>query len=170
MIRFACKCGFEFNVTEDRAGHMLQCPRCSLLVDVPRREELSWLGPDGTYAVTDTKAGRRLPKQTVEGYSATNLQFAGPAHVWERAPMAVMNRVHAQSAEMGALPTLFAAVTDLPSGTFVGPDGLQDRIAAAIADHNGRAIRRNPRQSRSSADTNVSQDPALIEVDDRNAI
>ncbi len=58
------------------------------------------------------------------GYSATNLQFAGPAHVWERAPMAVMNRVYAQSAEMGALPTLFAAVTDLPSGTFVGPDGL----------------------------------------------
>jgi NAD(P)-dependent dehydrogenase (short-subunit alcohol dehydrogenase family) len=58
------------------------------------------------------------------GYSATNLQFAGPAHVWEKLPMAVLNRVYAQSAEMGALPTLFAAVTDLPSGTFVGPDGL----------------------------------------------
>jgi NAD(P)-dependent dehydrogenase (short-subunit alcohol dehydrogenase family) len=58
------------------------------------------------------------------GYSATNLQFAGPAHVWERWPMAVINRVYAQSADMGALPTLYAAVVDLPSGTFVGPDGL----------------------------------------------
>jgi NAD(P)-dependent dehydrogenase (short-subunit alcohol dehydrogenase family) len=58
------------------------------------------------------------------GYSATNLQFAGPVHVWERWPMAVLNRVYAQSAEMGALPTLYAAVVDLPSGTFVGPDGL----------------------------------------------
>jgi NAD(P)-dependent dehydrogenase (short-subunit alcohol dehydrogenase family) len=58
------------------------------------------------------------------GYSATNLQFAGPAHVWERAPMAVFNRIYAQSADMGALPTLFAATQDLPSGTFIGPDGL----------------------------------------------
>jgi NAD(P)-dependent dehydrogenase (short-subunit alcohol dehydrogenase family) len=58
------------------------------------------------------------------GYSATNLQFAGPAHIWEKAPMAVLNRIYAQSAEMGALPTLYAAVEDLPSGTFVGPDGL----------------------------------------------
>jgi NAD(P)-dependent dehydrogenase (short-subunit alcohol dehydrogenase family) len=58
------------------------------------------------------------------GYSATNLQFAGPAHVWEKLPMAVLNRVYAQSADMGALPELFAAVSDLPSGTFVGPDGL----------------------------------------------
>jgi hypothetical protein len=38
--------------------------------------------------------------------------------------MAVINRVYAQSADMGALPTLYAAVVDLPSGTFVGPDGL----------------------------------------------
>jgi NAD(P)-dependent dehydrogenase (short-subunit alcohol dehydrogenase family) len=58
------------------------------------------------------------------GYSATNLQFAGPAHVWERWPMAVFNRVYAQSADMGALPTLYAAVANLPSGTFVGPDGM----------------------------------------------
>ena len=58
------------------------------------------------------------------GYSATNLQFAGPAHIWERWPMAVLNRVYAQSADMGALPSLYAAVEDLPSGTFVGPDGL----------------------------------------------
>ena len=38
------------------------------------------------------------------GYSATNLQFAGPSRFYETALMAVTNRVVAQSAEMGALP------------------------------------------------------------------
>jgi hypothetical protein len=38
--------------------------------------------------------------------------------------MVVFNRIYAQSADMGALPTLYAATQDLPSGTFVGPDGL----------------------------------------------
>jgi NAD(P)-dependent dehydrogenase (short-subunit alcohol dehydrogenase family) len=59
------------------------------------------------------------------GYAATNLQFAGPAGRLERAVMVVGNKVIAQSADMGALPALYAATaTDLPSGSFVGPDGL----------------------------------------------
>jgi NAD(P)-dependent dehydrogenase (short-subunit alcohol dehydrogenase family) len=59
------------------------------------------------------------------GYAATNLQFAGPDHWYERAFMAIGNKVIAQSADMGALPSLYAAtVPDLPSGSFVGPDGL----------------------------------------------
>ena len=59
------------------------------------------------------------------GYAATNLQFAGPAHWYERAFMTVGNKVIAQSADMGALPALYAAtVPDLPSGSFVGPDGF----------------------------------------------
>jgi NAD(P)-dependent dehydrogenase (short-subunit alcohol dehydrogenase family) len=59
------------------------------------------------------------------GYSATNLQFAGPAGRLERLTMAMTNRMFAQSAEMGALPTLYAAtVPDLPGGSFVGPDGF----------------------------------------------
>jgi NAD(P)-dependent dehydrogenase (short-subunit alcohol dehydrogenase family) len=59
------------------------------------------------------------------GYSATNLQFAGPSKPWETIPMAVMNKLYAQSPEMGALPTLYAAtMPDLPGDTFVGPDGL----------------------------------------------
>jgi NAD(P)-dependent dehydrogenase (short-subunit alcohol dehydrogenase family) len=58
------------------------------------------------------------------GYAATNLQFSGP-RFWEGAVMRVTNAVVAQSAEMGALPTLYAAtVPDLPGGTFVGPDGV----------------------------------------------
>ena len=41
--------------------------------------------------------------------------------------MAVTNRVIAQSAEMGALPTLYAAVADVPSGSFIGPDGFMEQ-------------------------------------------
>ena len=57
------------------------------------------------------------------GYSATNLQTSGP-RFWEAGLMRVTNLLVAQSAEMGALPTLYAAtVPDLPGGSLVGPDG-----------------------------------------------
>jgi NAD(P)-dependent dehydrogenase (short-subunit alcohol dehydrogenase family) len=57
------------------------------------------------------------------GYAATNLQSAGPGIAAERWAMAIANRVVGQSADMGALPTLYAATApDLPGGTFVGPD------------------------------------------------
>jgi NAD(P)-dependent dehydrogenase (short-subunit alcohol dehydrogenase family) len=62
------------------------------------------------------------------GYAATNLQFAGPARFYERAAMVLGNRIFAQSAEMGALPTLYAAtVPDVPGGSFVGPDGFMEQ-------------------------------------------
>jgi NAD(P)-dependent dehydrogenase (short-subunit alcohol dehydrogenase family) len=63
------------------------------------------------------------------GYAATNLQFAGPATWYEKGIMGFTNRVVAQSAQMGALPTLYAATKpDLAGGSFVGPDGfLQQR-------------------------------------------
>jgi NAD(P)-dependent dehydrogenase (short-subunit alcohol dehydrogenase family) len=61
------------------------------------------------------------------GYAATNLQFAGPAKWYERAFMVAGNKLIAQSAEMGALPSLYAAtVPDLPSGSFAGPDGFME--------------------------------------------
>ncbi len=41
--------------------------------------------------------------------------------------MAIGNRVMAQSDEMGALPTLFAATQDLPGASYVGPDGFQEQ-------------------------------------------
>jgi len=82
------------------------------------------------------------------GYAATNLQFAGPPP-YEQALMAVGNRLFAQSAEMGALPTLYAAtVPDLPGGTFVGPDGpLEQRghpkvVRAARRAYDRQAWRR----------------------------
>ena len=58
------------------------------------------------------------------GYSATNLQFAGPAKIHERFVMAIANRTFAQSADQGALPSLYAATApNVPGGSFVGPDG-----------------------------------------------
>jgi NAD(P)-dependent dehydrogenase (short-subunit alcohol dehydrogenase family) len=58
------------------------------------------------------------------GYAATNLQFAvSPPH--EAFFMSIGNRILAQSAAQGALPTLYAAThPDLESGAYVGPDGM----------------------------------------------
>jgi NAD(P)-dependent dehydrogenase (short-subunit alcohol dehydrogenase family) len=60
------------------------------------------------------------------GYSATNLQFAVTPSRIERLGSAVLNRVYAQSAEQGALPTLYAATAEIAGGSFVGPDGFQE--------------------------------------------
>jgi NAD(P)-dependent dehydrogenase (short-subunit alcohol dehydrogenase family) len=61
------------------------------------------------------------------GYAATNLQSAAPP-TFDRLIMAVTNRLLAQSAEMGALPVLYAATyPGLEGGTFVGPDGLAEQ-------------------------------------------
>jgi NAD(P)-dependent dehydrogenase (short-subunit alcohol dehydrogenase family) len=61
------------------------------------------------------------------GYSATNLQSAAPPAV-DRAFMAVTNRLVAQSGDMGALPTLYAATyPGLEGGTYVGPDGFMEQ-------------------------------------------
>jgi len=58
------------------------------------------------------------------GYAATNLQSAA-SPMPDRLFMAVTNRLLAQSAEMGALPTLYAATQpSLEGGTYIGPDGL----------------------------------------------
>ncbi len=59
------------------------------------------------------------------GYAATNLQSHTESiqdHV-----MWVFNKIVAQSQEMGALPTLYAATEDIPGGSYVGPDGLGEQ-------------------------------------------
>jgi NAD(P)-dependent dehydrogenase (short-subunit alcohol dehydrogenase family) len=57
------------------------------------------------------------------GYSATNLQSAA-APLPDRIVMQVLNVLVAQSAEMGALPELYAATEPgLVGGTYIGPDG-----------------------------------------------
>jgi hypothetical protein len=53
VIKFPCKCGHLFNLTEDQAGGLAQCPRCGLLVDVPTLNDLANLNPDGTFAFSN---------------------------------------------------------------------------------------------------------------------
>ena len=59
------------------------------------------------------------------GYSATNLQ----SHTGSRLQngfMSVGNRLMAQSDEMGALPTLYAATQDIAGGAYVGAGGFRE--------------------------------------------
>ena len=56
------------------------------------------------------------------GWSATNLQSHAPSKL-ENGLMAVGNRLLAQSGDMGALPTLFAATQPLPGDAYIGPGG-----------------------------------------------
>jgi NAD(P)-dependent dehydrogenase (short-subunit alcohol dehydrogenase family) len=60
------------------------------------------------------------------GWSATNLQGVAPKMAGDRVRAAMTdfgNRLIGQSAAMGALPTLHAALADLPTDTYIGPDG-----------------------------------------------
>ncbi|MFL5909532.1 MAG: oxidoreductase [Gaiellaceae bacterium] len=61
------------------------------------------------------------------GYAATNLQLSAPP-LHERLAMRVSNLLFAQSAEMGALPILYAATApDVQGGFYIGPDGSGER-------------------------------------------
>jgi NAD(P)-dependent dehydrogenase (short-subunit alcohol dehydrogenase family) len=76
-----------------------------------------------------TEAHARLRSLAAHpGYASTNLQFAATDRFYEKAAGWIGNRLLAQSAEMGSLPTLYAAtVPDLPGGTFVGPGGRREQ-------------------------------------------
>jgi len=60
------------------------------------------------------------------GYAATHLQSHTGSRV-QHAIFGAANRVLAQSGDMGALPTLYAATQDLPGASFVGPDGFAEQ-------------------------------------------
>jgi NAD(P)-dependent dehydrogenase (short-subunit alcohol dehydrogenase family) len=59
------------------------------------------------------------------GYAATNLQFHSGRRALDVLSV-VGNRLIAQDEDAGALPTLYAAVADVPGGSFAGPDGLME--------------------------------------------
>ncbi len=59
------------------------------------------------------------------GYSATNLQSHSENRLMELL-MGVGNHVIAQDDKGGALPTLYAAVTDLPGNSYAGPSGFME--------------------------------------------
>jgi NAD(P)-dependent dehydrogenase (short-subunit alcohol dehydrogenase family) len=60
------------------------------------------------------------------GYAATKLQGRTES-LLQNTIMAISNRLIAQSEEMGALPTLYAATQDIPGASYVGPDGFQEQ-------------------------------------------
>lgn len=63
------------------------------------------------------------------GYSDTNLQMRAAKTTGGKLKllgMRAMNKVLAQPAEKGALPTLYACSEDLEGGEFVGPDGFKE--------------------------------------------
>lgn len=75
------------------------------------------------------KAGAKLMSVACHpGYAATNLQAAGPrmqGSSMMESMMALGNSLIAQSAAMGALPTLYAAAApDVRGGDYIGPDGI----------------------------------------------
>ncbi len=57
------------------------------------------------------------------GYAATNLQFHSGQRTLDLLSV-VGNRLIAQDEQAGALPTLYAAVADVPGDSFAGPDGF----------------------------------------------
>ncbi|MFD8778458.1 oxidoreductase [Streptomyces sp. NPDC059916] len=57
------------------------------------------------------------------GWAATNLQ-SHDGSALRRVFMQVGNRIIAQDNKAGALPTLYAAVEDLPGASYAGPDGF----------------------------------------------
>jgi NAD(P)-dependent dehydrogenase (short-subunit alcohol dehydrogenase family) len=72
------------------------------------------------------------------GYSATNLQFHTQSI--QDQLMGVANKLIAQSAAMGALPTLYAATADVPGAAYIGPDGLfEQRGHPKLVDMSGAA-------------------------------
>jgi len=58
------------------------------------------------------------------GYAATNLQSHSDSRLMEFAMGTLGNRLVAQDAASGALPTLYAATAELPGNTFAGPSGF----------------------------------------------
>jgi NAD(P)-dependent dehydrogenase (short-subunit alcohol dehydrogenase family) len=81
------------------------------------------------------------------GYSATNLQVTGPP-LPDRVLAAIGNRLLAQSAEMGALPQVYAATAPgVVGGSYIGPGGIGElrghpKVVQAIDEANDPDIAR----------------------------
>jgi NAD(P)-dependent dehydrogenase (short-subunit alcohol dehydrogenase family) len=63
------------------------------------------------------------------GYASTNLQFHSGRRLLDLVSVAG-NRLVAQDENGGALPTLYAAVADIPGNSFAGPGGFMEQRGA----------------------------------------
>ncbi len=64
------------------------------------------------------------------GYAATNLQFHSGRRAFDLLS-SVGNRLLAQDENGGALPTLYAALEDIPGDSYAGPGGFMEQRGAA---------------------------------------
>jgi NAD(P)-dependent dehydrogenase (short-subunit alcohol dehydrogenase family) len=87
-----------------------------------------------------TAAGSRVIATAAHpGYAATNLQFQSQNRLMNLFG-AVGNRMLAQDEDGGALPTLYAAVADIPGNSFAGPAGpLEIRGGAKLVGRSAAA-------------------------------
>lgn len=124
----------------DKRGAYAQSKLANLLFAFELQRRLSTAGSDVTSVAAHP------------GYAATNLQTAGPqmekSRFQERVAE-VMNSLLAQSAEMGALPTLYAATaSDVEGGDYIGPGGLMEmrgypqKVEARATAHDRDVARR----------------------------
>lgn len=51
MIEFNCHCAFHFELPEDQAGGLIQCPKCGRLNDIPTLSDVDNLEDGGIYKV-----------------------------------------------------------------------------------------------------------------------
>jgi NAD(P)-dependent dehydrogenase (short-subunit alcohol dehydrogenase family) len=73
------------------------------------------------------------------GYAATNLQFHSQRRSMDLIS-AIGNRLFGQDEDGGALPTLYAAVADIPGNSFAGPEGfMQQRGAPKLVERSAAA-------------------------------
>jgi NAD(P)-dependent dehydrogenase (short-subunit alcohol dehydrogenase family) len=72
------------------------------------------------------------------GYAATNLQFHSGLSLFETISR-LGNRLLAQDEIAGALPTLYAAVADIPGDSFAGPSGPLEIRGAPKLVHRSKA-------------------------------
>jgi hypothetical protein len=63
MIQFNCHCSFRFEVPQDQAGGLIQCPQCGRLNDVPLLSDIENLDDEGIYKLDDVPEN---PHQTFE--------------------------------------------------------------------------------------------------------
>jgi NAD(P)-dependent dehydrogenase (short-subunit alcohol dehydrogenase family) len=73
------------------------------------------------------------------GYASTNLQFHSGRRLLDLISIAG-NRLIAQDADGGALPTLYAAAADIPGNSYAGPGGfMEQRGAPKLVDRSKAA-------------------------------
>lgn len=53
MIQFNCHCSYRFEVPEDQAGGLIQCPTCHRLNDIPTLSDVANLEDGGIYKLDD---------------------------------------------------------------------------------------------------------------------